>query len=238
MRKPPTALPQRLLRRSRTLPGAGVASTRASGRTASMTRRRSRALLPSECIDQRTVERRITGIGRTNRRPCHRQRRASASSRAEACRMPEITMRNEQPARPKPMRTPAERSSISGVVRIGHQGKPEGVGDRAAAQAPARCQSDLRACRRAAARAPHTMFWIAIAKREYVAAPAIGLRLRRQKKAERGARTKAEHGRSGNRTARSSRACASRCAAMREVEGNEIVMTTAAFTVAARLILK
>ena len=120
--------------------------------------------LPAECVRSAT---RASGENRNwPNEPgggAGAERERAPAFRQRACRSAPITMRNEQPARPKPISTPAERWSISGVVAIGHQGKTERIEDRAAAQHAHDAEAIGEHARRTAAPAPHSRFWIAIA---------------------------------------------------------------------------
>ena len=81
-------------------------------------------------------------------------------------------MVNEQPDRPKPIRTPAERSSMPGVVRIGHQREAERVEQRPDAQHARGAEAVGDRTRKRLANAPQQVLQRE-REREHVAAPAV-----------------------------------------------------------------
>ena len=142
-----------------------------------------------------------TGTARTSRPRCRRRTRSSASSPAAACRTSETIRLNEQPARPKPINTPADRSSMPGVVAcaIMHEAgayssaptmstrmRAEAVGDRARERLHRRPRSASGSRRETRTRR----------------GPSVVRRHRRQEEAEGRARPEADHARSGSRRRR------------------------------------
>ena len=98
-----------------------------------------------------------------------------------------ITIGNEQPARPKPMITPAERSSASVELRVAIQARPMRIEDCAGAQHAHRAETVGDAAGERLRRAPEQVLH-GDREREGLAAPAVLERQRRQELAERRAR--------------------------------------------------
>ena len=101
------------------------------------------------------------------------------------------TTENEQPARPKPTNTPAPRSSIPGVVEYAIRIESDGIEHAAGAQ---HAHGAVAIGNRAGERLTHTPQDVLYGQRqpEHVAIPTVVLGHRREKEAERRARTEAQ----------------------------------------------
>ena len=123
-----------------------------------------------------------TGTGRTSRPPCPAPNAIERHFGGRILPKAPSTTMNEQPARPKPISTPADRSSIAAWSH-GHQHQAEGVHQRAAAQHPDGPKRSAIMPANGCADAPQQHLHRQ-REGEHVAAPMIGGGHRREEEAE------------------------------------------------------
>ena len=124
------------------------------------------------------------GTGRTSPTPCRRRTRTARQFSGTSLPSAPITIGNEQPARPKPIITPAERSSVAIEFACAITGEPGGVEDRAGAQHAHRAEAVGDGAGEWLRRAPEQVL-DGDGEREGFAAPAVLERHRRQELADR-----------------------------------------------------